>query len=77
MLWPFPTKPTRPGQFLLLIAVAALALFAAGGCLVYLSFGQPTEKAELAMQARWLGIKLIASSLVVGLLTWLGQRFIS
>jgi hypothetical protein len=76
MIWPSFTKKTTPGQFLVFVGCVAFVLFLVGGYLIYLSFGQPPEKLELAMQARSLGIKLIVASMVVGGLAKLGQRFL-
>jgi hypothetical protein len=76
VIWPFTTKETTPGQFLVFVGFVAVVLLFVGGYLIYLSFGQPPDKLELAMQARSLGIKLIVGSIVVGSLAALGQRFI-
>ena len=77
MLWPFPTQSTTPSQFLVFVLAVAVVLLVVGVFLVYLSFGQPPEKMELAAQARSLGIKVIVGSLVIGALARLGQRFIA
>jgi len=77
MLLPFSSQPTTPGQFLLFLGAVAVVLLVAGGVLLYLSTGQPPEKAALAAQAWSLGIKAIVASLVLGVATWLGWRLIA
>ena len=72
----YPDKPTPPSVFLLVVALAAMALFAAGIYLIYLSFGQPPEKLELAMQARRFGIWLVAGSTLVGIGVLAWRRYI-
>jgi putative copper export protein len=69
MPWPLPTQRTTPGQFLVLLI--------AGAFLLYLSTGQPLEKAELAARAWSLGVKAIIGAAVLGLATWLGYRFLT
>jgi len=76
-MYPFPTKPTAPGQLLVFILVVAFILLLVGGYLIYLSFGQPPEKLELAMRARSLGIKIVVASLVMGGLSLAGQRWLA
>jgi putative copper export protein len=72
-----PSERTTPGQFLVFLGAAAVILFVVGGVLLYLSTGQPVEKAELAARAWSLGIKAIIGSVVLGLATWLGWRFVA
>jgi putative copper export protein len=77
MFWIFPTAPTTPKQFLVLLGAGAVALLVVGGALMYLSTGRPPEQAELAARAWSLGIKAVVGSLVLGVATWLGWRFIA
>ena len=77
MFWPFPTKRTTPGQLLVLVGVVAALLLIGGILLICVSFGQPPENLDAAMEARWLGGELVLVSVVTGMLTWLGYRFIS
>ncbi len=77
MLWPFPSEPTTPGQLLVLLGALAVVSLVVGGVLMYLSTGQPPEKAEMAAAAWSLGIKAIAASVVLGVGTWLGARLLN
>ena len=77
MFWPFPTQRTTPAQFLVFLGAAAVVLLIVGVVLLYLSTGQPVEKAELAARAWSLGIKSIVGSVVLGAVTWLGWRFLT
>ena len=74
MIGPFFTKETTPGQFLVFVGFVAFVLLVVGGVLLYLSFGQPPEKLELAMRARSWGIGLVVASFVVGGLAAAGKR---
>jgi hypothetical protein len=76
MIWPSFTKETTPGQFLVFVGFVAVVLLLIGGYLIYLSFGQPPEKLELAREARSWGIGLVISSIVTGALTALGKRLV-
>ena len=76
MIGPFFTKETTPDQFLVFVGFVAVVLLIVGGVLLYLSFGQPSEKLELAMRARSWGIWFVVASFVVGGLAALGQRFL-
>ncbi|HJN65734.1 MAG: hypothetical protein QF408_05655 [Pirellulales bacterium] len=49
----------------ILYTLAALSVFALGGYVFFLSFGQPTEKAELATRARWLGPCIMAAAIAM------------
>jgi len=74
---PFPLKPTPPGGYLMLIAAGAILLLVLGLILLYLSFGQPPEKQELALTSRSVGIKTIGGSLIIGAAIWVWKRFIA
>lgn len=75
MFWRAPTKRTTPGQLTVIVAAMAAVLLVGGGYLLYLSFGQPADKLDLAMWARSVGVKLIVAGCVTGTLAWLGHRF--
>ncbi len=76
MLWPFPTESTTPGQLLVLLGALAVIALVVGCVLLYLSTGQPPEKAEMAAAAWSLGVKAIGAAVVLGVGTWLGARWI-
>jgi len=77
MFWIFPSQPTTPGQFLVFLGAVAVVLLVVGGVLLYLSTGQPPEKAEMAAAAWSLGIKATCASVVLGVGTWLGARLLA
>lgn len=71
MSHPHITERTTIAQWGVVVGVASVAALLLGGYLLYLSFGAPQEKAELAAKALWFGGGMIAASPVLGILSYL------
>ncbi len=72
----FQTKPTTLSQWQVIAWLFVCALLLAGGLLVYYSFGQPLEKQDAAMQARWSGLWSLGTGAVFAGLLVVVRRYV-
>ena len=71
-----PTEPSSPGQLSVIAVVIIGILILVGGILIYLSFGQPPEKQELAEKAWYLGLISISAGCTLTAILYLIRRFL-